>query len=86
MKDATPWVVYTDAQVFRCNHCGREYTPALPCPLTLFTAMMFEFVRLHRKCPAPPVARARRSRRRTNQWLLPVLSSPSARCVVKPKC
>ena len=38
---------------FVCEHCGASYTPALPIPISMFSALTREFLKLHRGCPSP---------------------------------
>lgn len=35
-----------------CEHCGQTYRPALPMPITMFTALIREFTKLHKDCHA----------------------------------
>lgn len=38
---------------FVCQHCGSRYTPSLPAPINVATAMMQAFVKDHTNCKAP---------------------------------
>ena len=41
---------------FVCLHCHDSYTPAMPIPVYLFSALAKAFVSNHKKCPAPVLA------------------------------
>lgn len=40
----------TKRGAFVCRHCGEEYLPRFPIPLSMFTAMCRAFVKAHRDC------------------------------------
>lgn len=52
MSQNTNHVVMQGNQ-FVCLHCGRRYTPTLPAPINVATAMMKAFVKDHEHCKAP---------------------------------
>lgn len=35
---------------FVCLHCGRRYAPAMPAPVSVFTAMTNAFIKDHKHC------------------------------------
>jgi hypothetical protein len=35
---------------FECEHCGTDYTPAMPCPMNLYLDLMNGFLRDHKGC------------------------------------
>lgn len=54
MKTKHPHVVLDlKTGAFRCNHCRREYTMAMPAPLDVFIASGKSWTRLHRGCTKP---------------------------------
>lgn len=44
----------TGEYVFRCLHCGGEYTPALPIPVRLMSALCKAWAADHRRCRKRP--------------------------------
>jgi len=35
---------------FKCSHCGQEYTPTYPIPITMLGAMIDAFMKSHSEC------------------------------------
>jgi hypothetical protein len=54
----TPWIVTTfeGDEVARCQRCGHTLRLTLPMNLTVFTAALKAFVRVHSTCRERPVA------------------------------
>lgn len=46
-------VVQRSGAELACLHCGQTLTIALPCAVSVWHAIVQEWMRLHRKCPAP---------------------------------
>ena len=47
----SPWVVaLSGTMALRCERCGEEYQPKLPCPVALYVAMAHKFEEIHREC------------------------------------
>lgn len=45
--------VVMQGSTFVCLHCGSRYTPTLPAPINVATAMMNAFVKDHANCQPP---------------------------------
>lgn len=39
-----------DGGRFECEHCGADYTPALPCPMNIYLDIANGFLRDHKNC------------------------------------
>ena len=44
-----------------CHHCGSRYTPALPCSVEMWAAIVNTFKREHKNCVKPESAEGRQA-------------------------
>jgi hypothetical protein len=46
-------VMLRNTSTIKCLHCGMEYPIHLPCPSSLFTAILDKFIETHIDCEKP---------------------------------
>lgn len=43
-------IIIAKTGAFKCEHCGKEYQPNYPIPITMLGAMIDAFIKSHEHC------------------------------------
>ena len=43
-------IIIAETGTLKCTHCGQEYTPTYPIPITILGAMIDAFIESHKEC------------------------------------